>query len=554
MDFSDFERRLIRVANQGQLRASFLREVSRLLIESSNCDELELRATDRELRYRWCAGADSPGRLEIVEFVNGDDNRPLPCLPGDSDLEALCRSLFNPRGEPELHLTGTPRPLYLPNLAERIILKRPSREITGLRERLGFAALLLLPFEVHDGSRGLLILKSRRPSFLHTDDVARFEDLMRTFSIAVDFRRSQAALKERIKELTCLYEINQLFQEPESDTGELLQKIVECIPPAFQYPWLTHCRIVLGRNDYHSSRFVATANSLATTLQTGGRNRGRIEVFYENDPLLGEPAHFLVEEKRLLELIGQKIGMMLDNLEVQAERRRIEEQLRHADRLATIGQLAAGFAHELNNPLANILGFAQLLTKSIPEGPVNEDLQRIVRSSLQAREIVRKLLLFGRQAPTNLTEADLDQVVTDTLDLLSSRIEKEGVTLVRRRSETPPMLKADLAQLTQVVMNLAVNALQAMPAGGVLTVVTRVTRTHVVLSVEDTGTGMSEEVRRQVFLPFFTTKRVGEGTGLGLSVVHGIITAHGGTIRVSSKSGKGSRFTVNLPAAIRSKQ
>jgi signal transduction histidine kinase len=543
----DYEQRLIQIANQGLLRTGFLREVTRLFIELSQSDALEIRTADREFHYRWVFDGTDTGHLDLVSYPRNDNGQVIPCLSCTSDFETLCHRLFHPRGMPELHIGGAPEPQYYPDIRRVIQLKKPVREIENLAAQIGYNAILLLPFYVHDGSYGLVVLKSQRTGFLRNEDVELLGELMRTFAIAVDFRRSQAALKERIKELTCLYEINQIFQEHEDDPTVLLQMVTECIPPAFQYPWLTHCRITLGKKEYKSPDFSSSTNTLFAMLFTGGRKRGRIDVFYENDPLLGEPAHFLEEETRLLELIAQKIGMLLENLEGQAERRRIEEQLRHADRLATIGQLSAGFAHELNNPLANILGFAQLLTKTFPEGSVNEDLQRIVRSSLQAREIVRKLLLFGRQVPTNLGPVNLRQVVTETLDLLTGRFEKGGVRVEQRHEGALPLIQADAPQMTQVVMNLVVNALQAMPNGGTLTLVTRATRSSIVLVVEDTGHGMNPETRRQVFMPFFTTKNVGEGTGLGLSVVHGIVTAHGGGIRVSSKPNRGSRFTVKLP-------
>jgi len=130
---------------------------------------------------------------------------------------------------------------------------------------------------------------------------------------------------------------------------------------------------------------------------------------------------------------------------------------------------------------------------------------------------------------------------------LESRCAREGIKLVRQLSSDLPLITGDASQLHQVLVNLVVNAIQAMPSGGILTIETTRDKDEVLLSVQDTGTGMSEDVLKQIFIPFFTTKQVGQGTGLGLAVVHGIVTSHGGTIHVDSEVGQGTRFEVRLP-------
>jgi signal transduction histidine kinase len=205
-------------------------------------------------------------------------------------------------------------------------------------------------------------------------------------------------------------------------------------------------------------------------------------------------------------------------------------------------------AHELNEPLGNILGFAQLIKKAaeLPE-LVGVDIKKIVQASLHAREVVKKLLIFARQVPTQKSRINLNKIVNDGLYFLESRCAKEGIEVIRDLCPELPNIVCDPAQLNQVLVNLVVNAIQAMPGGGQLTVRTHVEEGRVALSVEDTGKGISEEVKRQIFNPFFTTKEVGKGTGLGLPVVHGIVTSHGGTIQVESREGQGSRFTIQLP-------
>jgi signal transduction histidine kinase len=144
---------------------------------------------------------------------------------------------------------------------------------------------------------------------------------------------------------------------------------------------------------------------------------------------------------------------------------------------------------------------------------------------------------------------DLNRIVEQALDFLESRCAKAGVALVSRLAPDLPKIQADASQLHQVLVNLVVNGIQAMPEGGTLTVDTRAAGNSVWLGVQDSGIGMSDEIKEKIYTPFFTTKDVDQGTGLGLAVVHGIVTAHGGAIRVESAPGKGARFEIQLPAA-----
>jgi signal transduction histidine kinase len=198
--------------------------------------------------------------------------------------------------------------------------------------------------------------------------------------------------------------------------------------------------------------------------------------------------------------------------------------------------------------LNTILGFAQLAKKcpGLPQ-QAEEDMEKTIIASLHAREIVKKLMLFARRMPPQKTQVNLNQLVEEGLYFLESRCAKEGIELERLLLPDLPEITADSGQLTQVLVNLVVNAIQAMPQGGRLTVRTLAGKGYASLIVEDTGVGMSEEVTKKIFTPFFTTKEVDQGTGLGLSVVHGIVTSHGGFIKVDSRPGRGTRFEVKLP-------
>jgi signal transduction histidine kinase len=260
---------------------------------------------------------------------------------------------------------------------------------------------------------------------------------------------------------------------------------------------------------------------------------------------------FMKEERRLIDTVAGEIGLLVERKLLEKERLRLQDQLMHADRLATIGQLAAGVAHELNEPLESVLGFAQLLRKSGDlSDQTTRDADRIIKAALHAREVVRKLVSFARQQTAEKVETNLNTIVGDGLYFLESRCAKAGITLSRELAATLPPITADPVQLHQALVNIVVNAIQAMPLGGTLTVRTYGGDHDVCLSVEDTGVGMSEDVLKNIFTPFFTTKSAGQGTGLGLSVVHGIVSAHGGSIRVESKPGQGSLFEIQLPLSV----
>lgn len=375
-----------------------------------------------------------------------------------------------------------------------------------------------------------------------------YEGIAPTAGIAAIARRAQFDLRERIKELTSLYGIMQVAVRPDTSLEDILQNIVNLLPPAMQHPEMAVGRINLDHRSYTTKNFRESPLKLAADVVVSGKRRGNVEVAYLEDKPAAAIGLFLEEEQSLIEAVANHVALIVERRQAENDRSRLQQQLRHADRLATIGQLAAGVAHELNEPLANILGFAQLAKKS-PGLPAQteQDIEKIVASALHAREVIKKLLTFARQMPPTKTRVNLNKIVEEGLYFLESRCAKLGIQLMRELAPELPDITADATQLQQVLVNLAVNAIQAMPQGGRLTVKTRAGDSHVLLVVEDTGAGMTEEVKGKLFAPFFTTKDVGQGTGLGLAVVHGIVTSHGGVINVESATGHGARFEIKLP-------
>lgn len=394
---------------------------------------------------------------------------------------------------------------------------------------------------------GALIL-ARTASVFQDADRALANMAGRTLAVAMVNFQNQSALGERVKELTCLYRTAQIAARKELSIGEVLQQVSELIPHAWHYPEITAGRIQLDERIFQTANYTPRPNPLQADLVVNGVLRGIVEVVYlKNMPVLDE-GPFLKEERNLINTLAQQLAIVIERREAEAEQQRLHGQLRHADRLATIGKLAAGVAHELNEPLGNVLGFAQLIShESGLSETVKNDLAKIESAALHGREIVRKLMLFARQTPPRKEPVQINRIIEQALALLETRMAASHVNLVLQLDESIPETVVDTAQYVQVVVNLAVNALQAMPDGGSLVLSTGITDAGIQLRVEDTGTGMSESIRKQIFLPFFTTKDVNEGTGLGLAVVHGIVTAHGGTIDVDSEPSVGTTFVVTLP-------
>jgi signal transduction histidine kinase len=413
-----------------------------------------------------------------------------------------------------------------------------------------FASISVIRFTVDEHNEGLFILRSRHAGYFDLERVGFYEAVAQTLGLGVADRRAQAAHRQSVKELSCLYDIARLTSDNETPLAEILQAVVDTLPSASRFPDSTCATLTFDGTTYRTPSYCETRHTLTADLLVAGETRGDLTIgLLGDDPQL-EESPFVPEEKSLLDTVVQHLALLLEKRQSAAESARLEAQLRHADRLATIGQLSAGVAHELNEPLNTVLGLAQLARKQadLPD-QVASDLESIATASLQARRIIRQLMTFARQTPPNKTPVDLNQIVRDGLALVESRCVKAGITLAVNLAEELPVLTLDAVQMNQVLVNLIVNAIQAMPEGGTLTVRTETREDAVCLSVEDTGTGMSDHVMASLFLPFFTTKDVNEGTGLGLSVVYGIVAAHAGAIGVESELGRGSRFDVRLPVS-----
>jgi signal transduction histidine kinase len=522
-NFAGLSQSILRYANRGAARVEFLSWISDALLTHLPCDAIELWVRGPSVSYRW-------------EFAL----RPA----------AAWRFTLLPRRS--VTRAGTMEKLFSDVLRGRCDPGSPSHTALGSYWTGGaagpYASFALIPFQVDEGTSGVMGVKRIARAAITRKNAEAYEPVAQTLGLAIANRRAQWALRERVKELTCLYEIGRIAQESGIAVDAALERIVNLLPPAWQFPEIAGARITLDGRDITTPGFRVSKHSQSAAIEVKGRARGVVEVIYSAERPEFAEGPFLAEERHLIDTVAREVSLIVARREAEEYEANLQRQLRHADRLATIGQLAAGVAHELNEPLGSILGFAQLIQKEpgVPESAAR-DLDRIVAASLHAREVIHKLLVFSRQKTPAKAALDLNRIVREGLYFLESRCARSGIAIGSELDPELPEIEADASQLHQVLVNLVVNSIQAMPDGGEIRIRTDADRGCVRLTVEDTGAGMSEEVKEKIFTPFFTTKDVNEGTGLGLAVVHGIVASHGGTIRVESAPGKGTRMEVRLP-------
>ena len=549
-EFASLSYRILLCGIHSVLRVDFLREISKILLECSGCDEVELRLREGGQYHRFVA--DCVGRLTVgPEEIRGeiaDGGKTVPWPDKYSQLEQISLGVLVGKYDPGLSYYTSKGSFWTPDATTLADLRESWDDSHGAALDIEYPSLAMIPFTVDGQDAGLLQLRSTKPDFFTEPDVEYFEFVAQILGVALAYRRRGLALRERIKELTCLNEISSLVVQPGISLEEILAGIADYLPPAWLYPEVTCGRVVFDGRSYETEDFERGVDALASSLIVKGEHRGFVEVIYtEEMPRLDE-GPFLKEERELIDTIARDVSIIIEHKLAEEEKWALQDQLRHADRLATIGQLAAGVAHELNEPLGSILGFAQLMARDPElEADIRRDVNKITSASLHAREVIKKLMTFARQTPPKVSEVDLNEIIEGALYFFEARCARAGIELQYELSPSLPTIIGDQAQLNQVLVNLVVNSIQAMPEGGILKICTEVCDNTVSLIVEDNGVGMSKDMLNKVFLPFFTTKDIDEGTGLGLAVVHGIVMSHRGSIEVESEIGKGARFVIRLP-------
>lgn len=361
----------------------------------------------------------------------------------------------------------------------------------------------------------------------------------------MDFEKTEDKLKERVKELTCLYDISKIIAQSNGIEKNVLKKIILSIKKAWKY---NHDAIVeIQIPDFTLVTSVLPENTVfqISQIMIPETDSGFIKVHYPLEKYTLN--HFLEDEQKLLNTVAIEIGNYISKFHTLEKKEILRRTLERMDRLSILGEMTAGIAHELNNPLSNILGYAELIKLSNTDLDIHSDINTIINSVIYTREIVKKMMYFSCEMPHQSKVEKIKPIVTFALSFLKQNFQKKEIKSEVHFKNDKIKAKIDSVQLTQILFNLLINAIHASPQKSSIKTIIENDDENLFIIIEDQGHGIPENIREKIFEPFFTTKEVNIGSGLGLSVVHGIVKNHNGEIAVTNNLPSGTIFTVKLP-------
>ncbi len=381
--------------------------------------------------------------------------------------------------------------------------------------------------------------------FLSSDDVELVQTIAGYLAVALDNAQLYSSLEQKALEIARLKDFSENIVES-LNVGVLAVDLGGMVES-----WNTRMEQLFGvkRQDAVGHQLRALLpEELASEIAARRDDEQITGIYKQRLQHHGKWLTLNVSITPLVSKSGERIGRLLLFDDV-TQRERMEEQLTQTEKLTSLGLLAAGVAHEVNTPLAVISNYIQMLAKQMPgDDPRHAIIEKIVKQTFRASEIVNNLLNFSRTGAAELADIDVNRVVEETLSLVAHPLKTSHIHVVKQLGEPLPAVRGSANKLQQVFLNLFLNARDAMPAGGMLEVRTAAHNGSVEIEVADTGPGIPREHIHRIFDPFFTTKASGRGTGLGLSVSYGIIKEHAGKIDVRSTPGKGTSFHVEFPA------
>lgn len=426
-------------------------------------------------------------------------------------------------------------------------------EIVDLRSRLHRLGIhYLQPLRLQNRTVALLAVgKKRRGDFLTSEDLDLVSALSSYAAIAIENAGLYGSLQSKAFEFEQLkvYSENLIESTPIGIVAVGLDGRISTWNSAFEKMYgLPRAQAVGARiEDFFSDDALATLRRFFAQDRWLIQETVRVYKLFLDTPAGRRIVNVTLTPLVLRDDVVHGVVLMFDDI---SEKTRLEDQLQQAEKLTSIGLLAAGVAHEVNTPLTGISSYAQILLKNTAaDDPRREALEKIEQQTFRASTIVNNLLNFARVSSTQFEEVDVNSIVTETLSLLDHQLKKSGVEVEIEFDPALPATHGNGGKLQQVFLNLFMNARDAMPRGGHLRVRTRRDHSGITVDVEDSGVGISPEHIKKIYDPFFTTKDVGNGTGLGLSISYGIIQEHAGRISVESAPGKGTCFTLKLPAS-----
>ena len=540
--------------------------------------------------------------LIIIYLLSSDNRLVHEYRVTDGNMTSTLRSVEEHRITPLLRHAGT---IHLGEAQSEIALPLYAGAVSGL----------YIPLRFREQSIGLLSLESDRKNAFDSYAESLMVVIASHLASLADYTRLREEAEGRARNLELIHEVVQQVigltnpQEVAEITADLLaryfayelatvfiadesgnltiggfggasQQVVRRAMKSVAYPVIGGItghvfetgdgivvNDVLQDQRYHPIKGWQAGSEMCVAIREGMKILGIIDVesssrnaFTQNDfialeSLAGILASVVVSSdqyQRLQSTISQLRAMQVELRNRMEAQRSAENRLIQAAKLAAVGEMAAGIAHELNNPLTSVTGFSELAMESLPESTdTYKDLELVLKEARRARDVVRRLLDFARQSESTRANASLNEVIEDVVALSRHLIHTSGVELKIDLAPDLPWALMDSNQIKQVLLNLVHNALQAMPTGGDLEIkseaASRNNRQGVMVSVRDSGMGITPVEQTRIFEPFYTTKGNQGGTGLGLSVTYGIVTDHGGQIDVESQPGVGSKFMVWLP-------
>ena len=352
-------------------------------------------------------------------------------------------------------------------------------------------------------------------------------------------------LHERIKELSCLYDLSSVLMKHAGKNEITLKKVAAVLKQAWRYPQDAVVEIQLDAFNFSTEKLPKNGIFQQADILVLEEKRGYLKIHYPAPQFTQD--HFYFEEQRLLEKAAYEVATFYEKQVRQEQEELLRNRLNRSDRLAILGEITAGIAHELNTPLGNILGFAELIQERTESKQTQQDIERIIKAAIFSREVVKKLMFFACEMPQRMEIISVKPVVEQALSLLGQNFKKARVTYELEVPNADIQAQLDPIQLTQVLFNLLINALYFSPENTSIKVKLFKKDPDFFIEIADEGPGIKPEDRNRIFEPFFTTKPLGEGSGLGLSVVHGIVRSHKGKITTFDNKPQGTIFQIQLP-------
>lgn len=444
------------------------------------------------------------------------------------------------------------RGLEVPTLSFRIFQESGSDWLYSLKEFYEKLSLFYFQPLIHRNEQIGVIALGKGPdeTFLSSEDLELLGLLSGYAAIALENARLYSSLQNKARELESLKAYS------ENIVAGINVGVVAVNQTGTVTTWNQSMEQLYGMDSARAvgKRFedIFPPDACASILRAWGQNSLLTDrtfyiykLFLEN--LRGEKKFVNLSLSPFHDSEGRVLGALLVFDDITAKIQ-LENQLLQAEKLSSLGLIAAGVAHEVNTPLTGISSFTQMLVRDIPdEHPHHRILKKIEKQCFRASEIVNNLLNFARIQTTEFKEVQINRLLEESISLLEHQFRQRQVQLVRELDEQLPMVRGNAGKLMQVFINILLNALDAVPQNGQVALRTRAEDHSVLILIEDNGQGIPADVVQRIYDPFFTTKDTGKGTGLGLSVSYGIIQEHAGRIFVDSRPGEGTRFTIKLP-------